>query len=272
MALEPSQSLQALLVGANLAETCAAALAALGSSYAIVSDLREAETRLKDEPFAILVAEESLLPAILAAADRPYPRHFLGGSPIDLADLEITLRKLKSGEIFGMERYDVPVKEKAELSGGESRYPIVDRMKDYFREQGIAPRILDKVELVLHELLMNAARLNVEAKKDGPPLALAYGLGPDTLAVSVRDPFGALDGPSLFAAIRRAALEKSVVDEPGRGAGLGLFLSLKASGNLVINVSPGRATEVIAFFHRVQSQGEAARMGNSLHYFQELKS
>ncbi|HEX5033011.1 MAG TPA: hypothetical protein VFW62_00905 [bacterium] len=261
MAFQARQTVDVLVVGEALARSCAHLLQELGCSFEAVSDWAAAEKRLEAEPVAILAAEDSLLKAVVAAADRDYPLHFIGGSPLDREDLTITVRKLKSGKIFGLELYGIPVREKIELNGGESRYPAVERVKAFFLEQGVAGRIVDKVELALHELIMNA----------GPALELAYGIGPDSLAVSTSDPRGDLDRATLFAAIRRAVLEKSVVEEPGRGAGLGLLLSLKACGRLIFNVAAGRQTEAIAIFHRAKSLGEAAKMGHSFHYFQEPK-
>ncbi|WP_410964387.1 hypothetical protein, partial [Salmonella sp. SAL4447] len=84
-------------------------------------------------------------------ADRQYPQHFLAGSPPDLRDLAITVKKLKSGEIFGIERYDIPVHEKTELGGGDSRYSAIDRIKDFFARAGVAGRIVEKVEVAVHE-------------------------------------------------------------------------------------------------------------------------
>jgi anti-sigma regulatory factor (Ser/Thr protein kinase) len=269
MAFEARQNVDALLVGEALAREAGPLLTELGCRYEVVSDLATAESRLQTQPISILMAQDPLFPAIIAAAHRNYPRHFIGGSPPNLRDLKITVQKLKSGEIFGIERYDVPVQENTELEGGGSRYPAVGRIKDFFHSAGVAGRIVEKVELALHELVMNAARHRGPENGASRPIALAYGLGADALAVSVGDSFGDLSPERLFAAIRRAAVEKSVVEEPGRGAGLGLFLSLKACGSLVVNVSPGRRTEVIALFHRAKSLGEATKMGHSFHYFQE---
>ncbi|HKX11974.1 MAG TPA: hypothetical protein VJP40_02385 [bacterium] len=269
MADDTRQNVEALLVGESLAREAAPVLTGLDCRYESVSDLAEAENRLQTRPFPILMAMESLIPAMVAAANRNYPHHFIGGTPPNLRDLRFTVQKLRSGEIFGIERYDIPVQEKIDLQGGESRYPAIDRIKAYFLGAGVAGRIVDKVELAIHELVMNADRRRAELKSENRPIALAYGLNKDALAVSVRDSFGDLDAATLFAAIRRASVEKSVLEAPGRGAGLGLFLSLKACGNLVINVASGRATEAIAIFHRVKSLGEAAKMGHSFHYFQE---
>ncbi|HKY63204.1 MAG TPA: hypothetical protein VJR29_07275 [bacterium] len=259
MAFQARQTVDVLVVGEALARSGAPLLQELGCSFETVPDRAAAEKWLVEKSVAILAAEDSLLEAIVAAADRDYPLHFMAGSPLDREDLKITVGKLQSGKIFGLELYGIPVREKIELKGGESRYPAVDRVKAFFLEQGVAGRIVDKVEQALHELIMNA----------GPAVELAYGIGPDSLAISASDPRGDLDRATLFTAIRRAALEKSVVEEPGRGAGLGLLLSLKACGRLIFNVSPGRQTEAIAIFHRAKSLGEAAKMGHSFHYFQE---
>ncbi len=269
MAFEARQNIDVLLVGEALAREAVPLLAELGCRYEVVPNLAAAESRLQSRPIPILMAQDPLIPAIVAAANRNYPQHFIDGSPPNLRDLKITVQKLKSGEIFGIERYDIPVQEKTQLHGEESRYPAVDRIKDFFGAAGVAGRIVEKVELALHELIMNAARRRVPANGESPPITLAYGIGAEALAVSVGDPFGDLSQEALFAAIHRAAVEKSVVEEPGRGAGLGLFLSLKACGSLVVNVSPGRSTEVIALFHRAKSLGEATKMGHSFHYFQE---
>ena len=93
-----------------------------------------------------------------------------------------------------------------------------------------------------------------------------------TIAVSVSDGYGAISQRDVIDHVRRAR------DDPGRpnpattdepGAGLGLYLVLANVASLIVNVDPGRLTEVVCLFDLAKRDRRAIAAGvRSLHVFE----
>jgi hypothetical protein len=237
--------------------------------------------RVRPECRCIAVVEDSLEAYFPELLSRDYPANFVADNhPVDLAELRITIEKLSGGDIFGIGKYGIPVAAELRLRSSAEKYPAIEQVREFFLARGVSERIVRNVELILNELLMNAIydapgqprsdedrSAAVEFPDDRGP-RLSYGFGETYLAVSVSDGYGRMTPDIFFANLHRCFSEKSVLEIPGKGAGLGLFLVFKSLDKMVINVARGRETEVIALLDHRSSLGELKRRKHSFHFFQ----
>jgi hypothetical protein len=91
------------------------------------------------------------------------------------------------------------------------------------------------------------------------------------LAISVCDPYGAIRQRDVIDHVRRARNERGR-PQPGGGddpgAGLGLYFVLANVASLIVNVEPGRRTEVVCLFDVSRKERRAVDAGvRSLHVF-----
>src|SRR5690606_26633141 len=112
-----------------------------------------------------------------------------------------------------------------------------------------------RIASVVDELLMNA----LLAAPDAPRAVLRWASDERTLALSVLDDRGALRQRDLGDHGRRARREGGRPrpaaggeggEGGGGGAGLGLYLVLANVAGLVVNVAPGRRTEMVCLLDR----------------------
>lgn len=209
-----------------------AALAAVGAPVVIVGD------DLDDDALVALM--------------RDAPVSHLVGDPAD-RDLGITSEKLVSGDLFGLEKYLAPgahVAERAVATDAERRAGI-DEVCAWADALGARAPILHRLANVVDELLMNAlydAPRAAHAPATSARARLRWGSDARTLAVSVGDPFGALRQRDVIEHVRRARDERGRPDFEGHGAGLGLYMVVANVAALIVNVEPGRRTEVVCLF------------------------
>lgn len=196
-------------------------------------------------------------------------------------ELGITSEKLVSGDLFGLEKYldpQVRVGERVVHGDAEKRAAIAE-VTAWAEAVGARKPVVHRLASVVDELLMNALH---DAPRESRPMML---LGEDTrravvrwasdgrtLAVSVSDGFGALRQRDVIDHVRRARDDRgrpnpATTDEPG--AGLGLYLVLANVASLIVNVDPGRLTEVVCLFDLARRDRRAIASGvRSLHVFQ----
>jgi len=302
-----------LLVDSQIAQVSKSTIEEMGHQCIIVKDQQEADNFLqtqqvdllickiqeKAEDFhlfdvaqkvqpnchCIAVIDESLEDYFPELAVRAYPHNLIAdNSPFDLAEMTSTIRKLLSEDIFGIEKYDVPVHEKLIVTQSDQKYAYIEKVRDFFLAQGIQDRIVRNVELILNELLMNAIfdapinekgehpylhldRSAVFALKPHEQPSVEYGISPERLAVSVSDPFGTFKEDTFFSYVHRCFAEKSILEGVGKGAGMGLFMVFKSLNQLVINVSYHKKTEVMALIDYHASMRELKKRRHSFHYF-----
>jgi len=189
-------------------------------------------------------------------------------------DLGITLHKLASGDLFGVEKYlarGTPVGVRGIASDGDKRHAIGEVCA---WAEGIGARrpIVHRLASVVDELMMNAL---YDAPVAGEPrerrAELRWGADHSAIAVSVSDGFGALRQRDVIDHVRRARSERGrprPESDGQRGAGIGLYLVASNVASLVINVEAGRRTEVVCLFDRAPAGRPAASCVRSLHVFQ----
>ena len=164
-------------------------------------------------------------------------------------DLGITSEKLATGDVFGLEKYLSPgarVGERVIRSENEKRHAI-DEVVAWAEAIGARQPVIHRLFSVADELLMNALRDSADGQRRA---ILRWASDDGTLAISVGDSFGALQQRDVIDHVRRARNERGRPQpiSESEGAGLGLYLVLANVASLIVNVAPGRETEVVCLF------------------------
>lgn len=197
------------------------------------------------------------------------PVSHLVGDPGD-RDLGITSEKLATGDVFGLEKYLTPgaeVGERVIRSEPDKRHAI-EEVCTWAETIGARRPVIHRMMSVVDELLMNALRDTTDGHRRAV-LRWAHDAG--TLAISVGDGFGSLRQRDVIDHVRRARSERGRPQpiSESEGAGLGLYLVLANVASLIVNVAPGRQTEVVCLFDlaKQSQQGAIATGVRSLHVF-----
>jgi hypothetical protein len=196
-------------------------------------------------------------------------------------DLGITSRKLLTGDLFGLEKYvatGVTIAERR-IHDDTDKRAAMDEIAAFAEIQGARRPVVLRVGSVVDELLMNAlhdaprvargtAAMAALGAAIGDPI-VRWAADGHHLAISVSDDFGALRKVDLLGNLQRARRDRGrprAEDHAGTGAGLGLYLVLANVTSLIVNVDPGRRTEIVCLWELV-GQGRAERGSRSLHLF-----
>jgi len=185
-------------------------------------------------------------------------------------DLGITSEKLATGDVFGLEKYLAPgtkVGERVIRSEADRRHAI-DEVIAWAEAVGARTPIIHRLTSVVDELLMNALRDSADGQRRA---ILRWASDDGTLAISVGDPFGALQQRDVIDHVLRARSERGRPQpiSESQGAGLGLYLVLANVASLIVNVAPGRETEVVCLFDlaKPSRKGAVPSGVRSLHVF-----
>lgn len=189
-------------------------------------------------------------------------------------DLGITSEKLATGDLFGVEKYlarGAAVGERAISCDADKRRAMAE-VCAWAEGEGARRPTLHRLASVVDELLMNAL-IDAPQRSGGGarPALLRWGGDDRTLAISVADAHGSLRQRDLIDHVRRARDERgrpSAGTRAAPGAGLGLYLVLANVASLVVNLDPGRRTEIVALFDRPRTSSRAiTRRARALHVF-----
>jgi CRP-like cAMP-binding protein len=182
-----------------------------------------------------------------------------------------TVTKLLSRDLFGLEKYlswGVDI-QTTSITGSRQRAGLIQQVESYFEKLGVRRANRDRIHAVLEEMLMNAiydAPVNgqggslynhlsrsvdvaLKAEEQG---MLRFATDGMLVAVSVTDPFGALQGSTILRYLEHNyagdAMDLQDKEKKG-GAGRGLHQIVENSDLVVFNIDPGKKTEVIALFN-----------------------
>jgi len=241
---------------------------------------RAAGTSLRGASAPVVVVGDDLDDDGLITLMLEAPVSHLVSDPGDRV-LGITSEKLVSGDLFGLEKYvaaGTRIGERVVTSDIEKRSAMVE-VAAWAEAIGARRPIVHRLASVIDELLMNAL---YDAPRESRPVIDAtaerraivrWGSDDNVLAVSVTDAFGSIRQRDVIGHVRRARDERgrpnpATLDEPG--AGLGLYLVLANVASLIVNVNPGRKTEVVCLFDIARGAKRAVEAGvRSLHVFQQ---
>lgn len=207
--------------------------------------------------------------------------------PLTINEMMVTAAKLLSGDVFGLEKYlswGASVKE-ITLRQSTDRANAIEEVERFSKGCQLKTSLRRKLVQLTDELLMNAI-WDAPVDEDGKPkyaklprnmpvalteneaVQLRYATDGNLLAVSVTDNFGTLTRETAFRyLIRCFGRTDNQISMQAGGAGLGLYMAYLAISTFVINVAPGKKTEVIGILNLRLSNREMAERPRAFHYF-----
>lgn len=206
-----------------------------------------------------------------------------------IKNIATTIRKLSSGDLFGMEKYlswGTMIVEHV-VKGSSQRESLIEQLDLYLDSVGVRGPLKRKSLKVAEELLMNAI-YDAPTGPDGKPLynhlqrtvplelkpteyaSFRFACDGNFLAIAVVDRFGALNRQTILDYLERCLMqgteEQTPLDGKG-GGGNGLFQIIQSSSLTAFNVDPGERTEVIALLN-LNIQIDKMSTHPSFHYFE----
>jgi hypothetical protein len=203
-------------------------------------------------------AEPATTSALLEAGWRHVCAHPM---PILVEELLATVQKLVRADLFGLEKYMSWGAEVRAFSLADTleRDRAVAQLTRDVVGAGLPDRIGSLVSVIADELLVNALytapvdAAGARFRKDEPrdhhralagtdAVAMRWATDGRYLAIEVRDEWGSLDPALVGGRLARAGQRGAHTGD----SGMGLALCYACCNQLVLDVQPGRATEVIA--------------------------
>jgi DNA-binding NarL/FixJ family response regulator len=180
--------------------------------------------------------------------------------PFNFTELAAVIAALISGEIFGIERYmepdarviqDYDIKSSADAKW--VREEILKIFSGHVKDTG-------ELRLVLDEIVTNALYHSVRTDRgeekykefsniilgDDETIHVRCALDREKYGVSIVDRQGTLTKETVLYKIDRHIRGEGVLDDDGRG----LFMTRIFADRLIININPGKMTEIIIFNYR----------------------
>jgi anti-sigma regulatory factor (Ser/Thr protein kinase) len=208
------------------------------------------------------------------------PVSHLVADPHD-GDLRITSHKLVSGDLFGLEKYlalGARIGDRVIATDAEKRVAMGE-VCAWAEAVGARSPVVHRIASVIDELLMNALHdaprsaaivmpEGTDVSVDDRRAILRWACDERMIAISIGDAFGSLRQRDVIDHVRRARDERGRPEPDEPGAGLGLYLVLANVASLIVNVDPGRRTEVVCLFDLARRKDRAVAGGaRSLHVF-----
>jgi hypothetical protein len=238
------------------------------SSDASQAEVAALAARLRPEAQVVIHAARCQLGEMVGLLRVAGINHVIAGDDFETG-LVSTVRKLISGDIFGIDKY-VPASIEVQcvrVRDFEGRGHALDAVLDHAETAKVRRQVRSAIGQVCEELLMNAlydapvdaAGQQVFAQLDprertrsvSPrPVSLRFAATETQFVIAVRDRFGGLVKETICAYIDKCLHSAEQIDRKTYGAGLGIYLVASAASSLVVNVAYGMATEVICAFDR----------------------
>jgi hypothetical protein len=230
-------------------------------------ELARALAKLKGAQASLVALPQPSLVATLDCLRVPTTRGVVVEGYLDARLLTYLSSKLLWGDIFGVAKvmpWGARIQSEM-VNNHDERTNALATVSQYARALGLRAKYREAIELVADELLMNAL-YNAPVGADGRPLFMEVAptargelrlerpvimqLACDgaRLALGVRDSFGSLQRETVLAYLIRCASSGDQIERKMSGAGLGLWLVANNVTELIINLLPGTATEVVAVF------------------------
>lgn len=207
--------------------------------------------------------------------------------PLEPDELITTAEKLLRADIFGLQKYLLWGVEPYCVSIRDSRHKhdYINEVAEYAYSLGCNERMVEQVETIADELVTNAI-YNAPRDPDGKPRyahlsrrepvtlepheygELQFACDGDYIAVAQIDPFGALTQDTVVDYLNRClAKGPDQISEASGGAGIGLFRVFQSLSKFVVNIKPGRKTEVICLIDLRLSMKRFRQAPKSFHIF-----
>jgi hypothetical protein len=203
-------------------------------------------------------ASNKIDPTVVELLKKDLCNHAIRVDRMNLQQLVITMNKLLTGDIFGIEKYlpwGVPI-QTLTFSEYEAKRDATDAITQYLRQLGCRRPLIARIENAVEELLMNALYdaavpvkeerpefvANVVGGKAANPVTVRYASSGNEFVLAVRDEFGRLKKGTL---VERMGSAPSNI---GSRTGAGLYVLFSKATRVIVNVAPNACTEVISFF------------------------
>jgi diguanylate cyclase (GGDEF)-like protein len=177
--------------------------------------------------------------------------HLLGNSSSE-DTLFATVSKLLLEEYFGLKKYLLWGAETRSwvISDSDEKGDVLDGVRNMADELRCHPRIADLLVAAVDEMIINALYrpepIDSVTGRSRRPVTVECGSDGRFLGVAVLDEHGLFCHDDLFRGIGKALEhEEKGIPEEATSAHLGFRIMLTTLSHLVINVDPGRCTEII---------------------------
>jgi len=234
-------------------------------------------TTAQTEDYLPLMAEHKFLRNLIAKNDEP----------LEPDELIITAEKLLRQDLFGIhkyllwgvEPYCVTIKE------SQRKQEYIHEVSSYAESLGCAERTIELIETIVDELVTNAI-FNAPRTPDGAPkyarlsrrehvvlddsevAELQFACDGDYIAIGQIDPFGALTQDTVVTYLNRCLVKgPKQFSEATGGAGIGLYRVFQSLSKFIVNIDPGRKTEVISLIDLRLSMKRFRQAAKSFHIF-----
>jgi hypothetical protein len=206
-------------------------------------------------------------------------------------NLLVTVTKILSNDIFGLEKYlnwGVDVKEYI-ITSSQNRTQYLEVVESELTKAGVMTSHIRNAMMITDEILMNAiydapvdrktglSKYNHLSRRVAVELEpteygkLRFAFDGSTIALSVNDPFGALKRETITRYLKSCFdghFGKINEHEGKGGGGMGLFQIISTADLMITNIKPGERTEIIALIN-VSGKTQARKRHGSFHYFIE---
>lgn len=208
-------------------------------------------------------------------------------SEIAILELLVTVNKLLSPNIFGIEKY-LPWGTRVmarTVHDSRRREEISAELHEFIHIIGCGDRLGTGFLTAADELVTNAiynAPVDAHGKRlyrhidrneqvqlsPGSEVTIKYACDGQRLALSVSDNFGSFDRETLISYLERCfAQGDDQVEQKQGGAGIGLYITFRALNTFVVNIVPGERTEMLGFIEIAGSYREYVERETSFHVF-----
>jgi hypothetical protein len=233
---------------------------------------------------------EDYLPLL---AERRFVRNLIAKNdePLEPDELIVTAEKLLRNDLFGLDKYLLWGVEpyKMEIIDTREKPGYVKEVAHYASRLGCNDRTVEMIETVADELVTNAI-FNAPRDAHGKPRyahlsrrehvvlephevgTLQFACDGNFIAVSQTDPFGALTHDTIVTYLNRCLMRgPQQLHDTGTaasgGAGIGLYRVFQSLSKFVVNIDPGRKTEVISLVDLRVSMKRFRALPKSFHIF-----
>ncbi len=234
-------------------------------------------TTAPTEEYLPLMAERRFLRNMIAKRD----------NPIESDELIITAQKLLRGDLFGLQKYLLwgiePYRVRICESAHKPEY--IGAVARYASLLGCNARTVEMIETIVDELVTNAI-YNAPRTADGEAKyarlsrresvvldeheigELQFACDGSYIAIAQIDPFGALTQDTVISYLNRCLVKgPNQFSEASGGAGIGLYRVFQSLSKFVVNIDPGRRTEVLCLIDLRLSMRRFHQMPKSFHIF-----
>lgn len=180
-------------------------------------------------------------------------------------DFLVTLKKLLTGELFGMDKYFAwgVEAETVEINSSTQKDEVLESVRAYAEKIGLSRRFAGAFTNVADEFFTNAVynaptdaagharyshlpRTETVVLEPGSEVQLSFCCDGRRVGISSSDPFGSLTQAQVLSYLAKCFRRgPDQIDEKSGGAGLGFYYLFDALSHLVVNIAPGRRTEMI---------------------------